>query len=270
MAEIASIEIAKIEPILNTDTYTGQLVYNNQPLNYKAVIEDNRVIAIVNKRFKVIPHSIVDDLAEQIIKEYNMYTDDRFTGYRRYGAMYFRTLYSTEERTINDESFRVGLLLTNSYLGNAALKAEISLLRMICSNGMFFPYRLGTIRAVHLGKGVEDTVLKFSMEVDELTSNIDKISEILKRMAEVNLNENMVKQLLHYVTPGVLRMIDIPITVERSNGKVSYSISNFEPRSVYDVYNQLTDIYSNKINIGINRVIVLRHIFNTLTKNLKN
>jgi len=105
------------------------------------------------------------------------------------------TILTRPDLKVDDQN-QLQLLLTNAHDGSSSLRFNIGIYRFVCANGMvvgdtFFDYRVK-----HIGDGF---IEKVQQGIEETLRVMPMVSERIKEMQNVQLNESQIKELMNEV-----------------------------------------------------------------------
>ena len=230
---------------------------------YRAVVNrlTGKVVAIVSNRFQLIQHKTVFNTFLEALE--NKYSESEITGFFRWtdNRAYLFTYFKNAEFNSND-TYRLGLVVTNGVDGTLAIWAKFAGIRLVCTNGLVDTQTIKVVKTVHIGidqnEFMERIVKRFESIIETVEEYPETLSHKIEWMKSIELNRD--KATL------IVNKLDLP-------KKAFYVIRKtlLKPSiTLYDLYNAITEYISNYSGLRVdNRVAELARIEKELTGNKK-
>lgn len=217
----------------------AQILYNGKPSQYKGIIKDGKLVAILGAAFKLVPNEEVVRIGDQVAGE---------VGAKPFKVRYARTNYLLNKAKTRvyaqyimprgfdidgKDRVYVGFSLQNGIDGSLAFGASGFTFRSVCENGVFMGYRqIARFYRKHT-KGFEidfDSVKKAVENVLEETRSAIKAYRKLVRM---ELNEEIAEAIAKSKLPRKV----LPDYIETEKDKLVRWDSS---KTLWTVYNDIT------------------------------
>jgi len=144
-----------------------KLLYNGERIPYKAILKDGELIAIVSRKYSLIPNEQVAEVAEKFAEEnqYEISIVDEFP------RIYIKLMQG-----------RNGYLISNSVDGSLSLRVDL------IHNGVYMPITALQFKRRHVGS-IDVKTLELLIKECQKTSA--KLTEFLENMQEVELDKEI-------------------------------------------------------------------------------
>jgi len=233
------------------DLYQAPLHFNNQQTQYKAIIYNGKIAAIVGKGYELFPNEEalkIADRAARIVglepfkmkvpgietEDNVLYNKDR----TRIRAIY---IPKNGEIKITDRDFcKVGVQIYNSIDSTSAFGVGLFTFRGACSNGVIFGYRkICGIRKIHT-KSLSAAIDTLKNRIAAIMDQASRVVADYREMTQIKLTEELAEQIKKSriskrVLPDYLKEEEVKL-----------------PRvSVWDLYNDVTEAIWHNAKAGM-------------------
>jgi len=218
-----------------------EIIVNGQVnKDYKAILDksNNKVVAIVSKKYSLVQHKDVFSLAIAKLRE--TYSDNEILGYvshHRTKAYMFITFKSATIQ--NDSEYKLGLMITNSVDSTLSIWTTLFLYRVVCSNGLIEKSSLLQLQSKHINS--EEILNRFNKKLSIVLNDFDSYVEnelaFLEKTKTITANSYEIVKKLDLSKKARYRIL----------GKVKPN------DTLFNIYQAITDYFSNKANVSIVR-----------------
>lgn len=204
--------------------------------DYKAIVrqDDNSLIAIAKKSYKVVPNAeVINQFVENLSGLDAKWYVDSSHSFVENNRM--RLMVTFPELTFNDgrSDIALSLYLSNSYDGSESVKLIFAAIRAVCKNGMILGHILKQLKAKHT-QGLNLGNLQAQVE-----STYDQIPAI----------KNRINQLLETKVTNEFKGIVFDVMGRKIEKFVTDQEASIRPiRHSWDFYNLLTYYVSHEID----------------------
>ena len=192
-------------PFPNYDFKIATIAVKGVKTKFRVVFDEGQLVSVVKKNYKAIPHKLVYDTALTIANERNFSVIPRFTAISPDRTKMVVTLLGAETFYFENDKYRLGLTICNSYDYTTALTASLYLHREICSNGLFMPISLNVpaVRIKHTGD-INTIISRYIDGIHNLFDAQEIVIDFLRLLKEKQVTANIVKALLSKLPAQVL------------------------------------------------------------------
>jgi len=118
-----------------------RLNFNGRPSDYKAILKNYSLIAIVGKDYKLLPNEVAFDIAENLAKQNGAICHRKILS-KSDTHLFAAYLFDKEfDITSAGDTVKVGYVVHNSIDGNIAFGASGFVYRSLCENGIILGYK---------------------------------------------------------------------------------------------------------------------------------
>lgn len=140
-------------------------------------VDTGEILSTVTKKYNLITHSEAVKTLEDCFSQSGLSNEINVEKAFLFGASktsLFMSFSTKKEIKFNKDLFKICFYLRNSYDALSRFTIGASLLRLVCSNGMYSPDKSCFISIKHLGKSVHSRVVDFISEGYKSIENIIK------------------------------------------------------------------------------------------------
>lgn len=233
------------------------VLYNDSPSDYKAIIKDGELVAVLGENYRVLPNELAIKAAEEVASKVgaepfkSKIFGGRHIAFNEIGTkMYATYLMPTEYDIAGKDTCRAGFTIMNGIDGTQAFSVSGFTFRKVCSNGVIMGQKKLTRFYRKHTKG-------FLVNTEFVVSSVEQVLERLKvvmenyaKLALVKLNQEIAQQI---VDARFISRKFLPSYIVVEKGRLKEFDSNV---SQWQVYNDITEaIWKNaRTNLDSKRV----------------
>ncbi len=213
------------------------------PTNYRAVLRNGELAAIVSKRYTLFANEEARNLASTAAKDMGFKLLKEYDA--RHGNVYYATYVSDpkakthqELAVLKGDTVNLGFAVHNSIDGTSAFGFDPFTYRAVCSNGVIIQRsNLGAINVRrHLGK-VENFKADIMSRLADLVNELAEIGDFYRALPTIELNAEIAQAIADrrptkYLPDYIIR--------RRGEREVRLQAKVDETRNLWTVYNDFT------------------------------
>ena len=213
--------------------YQAPVKFMGKETRYKAIIKDNQLVAIVGKKYKLLPNEVVVEVAKEIAEKVGAVPFERQNVMynKRSTRVFVSYILPDREDVIGNDKVHPGFTIQNSIDATLAFSCSGFTYRTICRNGVMIGFRrLNTFYRKHTN-GLEIEKDKIQKMIENVLLDVDKVLRAYAIMAQEKLTEEIAKNIAK---------LSKPIRPEYIKVKKGELVEFDKTKTLWDVYNDIT------------------------------
>jgi len=232
----------KKRPFPLYDVEEAEVWFRDEKTRYKAILREGELVAIVSKRYKLLPNELVLEVAREVAEEVNaVQLKKRGLLFNKEQTRMYANFVILEPIKVEDNDLVYpGFTITNSIDASLAFTSVGFTFRSLCENGVFLGYsKLIAFHRRHTSRFDIDKVALKRIILSTIEYSKETI-KLYKKMTDIMLNEEIAKSLAEHLPAYMLKdYMKIKTKIVDGQREREIKILNYDV-SLWNIYNVLT------------------------------